>query len=403
MMTSQIGRYGLRRMSPRDPDEPHRASSPLEAFFDLVFVVAVSFSSANLYALENKGSLVTALGSYAMVFFAVWWAWMNFTWFATSFDVDDWPYRLLTILQMAGALVLAAGTTVAMDGGDFSIVTFGYVGMRLAMVAQWLRAMGSHPEYRDTARRYVIGIVTIQVLWLLRLLLPDSLGVVSFLVLVIGEVAVPIWAESRRPTPWNPGHITERYSLFTLIVLGESILASANILTESIDLGEHIAELMVIALCALIIAAGMWWIYFSREKVMHISTLRSTLFWGYSHYFIFAAAGAFSAGIEVAVDSTLGHGHVGRLAALTLSGPVATFIVGIWLLSLRSMLSPRQNMAMVVGVGIILSAALLTPPLSTVMVALGVVVCAASTEVDRCAVETSSSSHDLGARVSIPS
>ena len=64
---------------------------------------------------------------------------MNFSWFATAFDVDDVHYRLTTLVQIAGGLVVAAGVPAAY-AGNFSIITVGYVVMRLAMVAQWLRA-----------------------------------------------------------------------------------------------------------------------------------------------------------------------------------------------------------------------------------------------------------------------
>ncbi|MCI1748433.1 MAG: low temperature requirement protein A [Acidipropionibacterium sp.] len=112
-------------MRPRDPSEQHRAASPLELFFDLVFVVAVSFSSQTLHHMEADGHLGAGILGYLMVFFAIWWAWMNFTWFATAFDTDDWLYRVMTIIQMAGVLILAAGTVPAMEHHDFTVVTIG--------------------------------------------------------------------------------------------------------------------------------------------------------------------------------------------------------------------------------------------------------------------------------------
>ena len=72
---------------------------------------------------------------YLLVFFAIWWAWMNFTWFASAYDTDDVPYRLLTLLQMAGVLVLAAGVPAAFDDRDFARHRLGYVVMRIALVA----------------------------------------------------------------------------------------------------------------------------------------------------------------------------------------------------------------------------------------------------------------------------
>ena len=139
-MTDVLTRIGLRRMSSRNPSESHRVATPLELLFDLVFVVAVAQASQNLHHLISDHHVGQGVLSYLMVFFAIWWAWMNFTWFASAFDTDDWLYRMMTIVQMAGVLVLAAGIHAAMVDFDFLLVTWGYVIMRLAMVGQWLRA-----------------------------------------------------------------------------------------------------------------------------------------------------------------------------------------------------------------------------------------------------------------------
>ena len=89
-------------MRGRSRDEEHRASTPLELFFDLCFVVGVSQAASELaYAFGHDHSPGAVL-SYAMVFFAIWWAWMNFTWFASAYDTDDVPYRLLTLVQIVG-------------------------------------------------------------------------------------------------------------------------------------------------------------------------------------------------------------------------------------------------------------------------------------------------------------
>ncbi|MDQ0387262.1 low temperature requirement protein LtrA [Streptomyces sp. DSM 42143] len=80
---------------------------------------------------------------YAMVFFAIWWAWMNFTWFASAYDNDDVPYRIVTLVQIAGVLVLAAGVSRAFEDHDWTAVVIGYVIMRVAMSTQWLRAARS--------------------------------------------------------------------------------------------------------------------------------------------------------------------------------------------------------------------------------------------------------------------
>jgi hypothetical protein len=68
--------------------------------------------------------------SYLTVFFAIWWAWMNFSWFASAYDNDDGIHRLATLIQIAGALILAAGITRAFELRDFDVAFIGYVFMR---------------------------------------------------------------------------------------------------------------------------------------------------------------------------------------------------------------------------------------------------------------------------------
>src|ERR1044072_904571 len=108
------------RMAARDLTEPHRVSSPLELLFDLTFVAAASQIVGRLAHATEQGHGLEAVGPFLIVFFAIWWAWMNFTWFASAYDTDDVPYRVMTLLQMAGVLVLAAGVPAAFEG-DFTV------------------------------------------------------------------------------------------------------------------------------------------------------------------------------------------------------------------------------------------------------------------------------------------
>ncbi len=152
------GRRWTWALAPRDPGEEHRASTPLELLFDLCFVVAVGQAAAELHHSLAQGHLGHGLAGYASVFFAIWWAWMNFSWFASAYDRDDVLYRLLTLVQMAGVLVLATGVDGAFDG-DFTRVTVGYVIMRIPLTLQWVRAAAGDLARRTVARRYAGGLV----------------------------------------------------------------------------------------------------------------------------------------------------------------------------------------------------------------------------------------------------
>ncbi len=369
MTASAATRFGLVRMDPRDPTEPHRTASPLELLFDLVFVVAVSVSSKALFDVEAEGQLLDAVGGYLAVFFAIWWAWMGFTWFATSFDTNDWLYRVTTVLQMAGALVIASGAKAVILEGDITWVVIGYVVMRVGTVAQWVRVAVTNPTYRGTALRYAFGITGLQVLWLLLLWVPSGWLAPCFLVLVVLEALVPVVAERHRPTPWHPHHITERYGLFTIILLGESILASSNAIFAAIDGGEEPGPFLVIAFLGLVIVAGMWWVYFARSMHGQVTTMRSAFRFGYFHYAIFAAAGAYSAGVEVAVATAEHATHLDPvIARATLAVPVSLFVLGVWWLALRPSLAPAVNVA-VVALCVVIAASVVVPASMAVIAA----------------------------------
>ena len=145
-------------MSARGPDEANRASTPLELFFDLCFVVAVAQASDSLVHTLARGEIATSLVGYTTVFFAIWWAWMNFTWFASAYDNDDVPYRLAVLVQIVGVLILAAGVPRAFGKHDLSVIATGYAVMRVSLVALWLRAAREDRDRRRTDVRYAVGV-----------------------------------------------------------------------------------------------------------------------------------------------------------------------------------------------------------------------------------------------------
>ncbi|MEU8118171.1 low temperature requirement protein A [Spirillospora sp. NPDC049024] len=321
-----------RRMVARDPDEPHRVSSPLELLFDLTFVAAVFQTVGRLGGAIESGRLGGSFTPYLMTFFAIWWVWMNFTWFASAYDTDDVPYRLMAFVQLAGVLVLAAGVPSAFDG-DVTTMTMGYLVMRVGLVALWLRAAVEDPEGRATALRYAVGLSVTQVFWVARLGLPDQGPTWVFFLLAALDLSVPPLAERRRGTAWHPHHIAERYGLFTIILLGESVFASTDAVQQSVAHGVS-GELITIALAGLAILFALWWIYYLEPAGEGLGRSRDLRFlWGYGHYVFFAALAAIGAGLETAVASFAHHAEAGpRLVAASVTVPVAIVLVMLWVL-----------------------------------------------------------------------
>jgi low temperature requirement protein LtrA len=304
MTATAAGWFGL---TSRDSSEQHRAATPLELLFDLTVVVAVAQAAAELHHSLSAGDVVPGVARYVMVFFAIWWAWMNFTWFASAYDRDDVAYRLLTLVQLGGALLIAAGIPSAFEHTDFRTVTVGYTVMRVALVVQWLRAAVGDPARRPVALAYAAGITVVQLGWLARLLLPQQdgpLAVAAFITLVAAEITVPLVAERRATsTPWHPGHIAERYSLFTLIVLGECILAGTVTLQRAVTDGGLSASAVVVGVAAVVVVFCLWWVYFEDEVGEGLRRSPQESFrWGYAHFAVFAAVAAVGAGLQVAAE-----------------------------------------------------------------------------------------------------
>jgi low temperature requirement protein LtrA len=229
MTDSARPRPWVRRMSGRDPHEKRRPSTPLELLVDLTYIVAVARAALELRDSLGVGHTGHALGSYCLIFYGLWWAWMNSTWFASAYDTDDVPYRLLTLLQMAGVLVFSAGTRSAVEHNDLVVVVAGYVIMRMALVVQYLRAACGDPAGRVASLRNAVGVTVVQLCWIGWLALPWLARMTSLGLLVIAELAVLAWAQVRGGgMPWHAGHIAERYSQFIIIVLGEVISAIAT-------------------------------------------------------------------------------------------------------------------------------------------------------------------------------
>lgn len=318
--------------APRDPKEPHRVATPLELLFDLIFVVAIATAGQQLHHAMIEGHLWHALPTYFMVFFALWWAWMNFSWFASAYDNDDTLYRCLTFVQITGSLVMAAGIPAVFEHHDFDVIIIGYIIMRLALVTQWIRVAKHDQKRKVTAYRYVIGIILVQFAWLIANFSTIQLTPLLFLGLVVLELAVPFYAEKYAMTPWHPHHIVERYALLTIIVLGESIIGSFSAIQDAIS--NHTLNLQEVFLIVggLMMMFAMWWVYFDRSHYHHERRGVQPFLWGYGHFFIFMSIAILGAALAAAVDVSTQHAHISnQMIGLVISASLVTYSTYIWL------------------------------------------------------------------------
>lgn len=324
----------LRPMRARDVDEAHRGSTPLEALFDLTFVVAISLLVAQFAeTIVEDGNLLHLLSFFA-VFYLIWWAWTQSAWLASAYDTDDVLYRIATMVQMAGVLVLAAGVPAAFNDRDWLPVTIGYVISRIGLLTAIVRAIRDDTETGPIARRYVLGIGVVMALWLLRLLLPHELLTAGFVLLVVIEMAIPAWADRAAPAGirFHAHHIAERHGLFSLILLGECVLASATAVRDALTLAQVSGELVTSGVSSLVILFSLWWIYFSEPTGERLERSRHrSFFWAYGHYIVFVALGLVGSGLDIAVDTVVEPVEATPiLGAGMLAWPVAVFLLANW-------------------------------------------------------------------------
>jgi low temperature requirement protein LtrA len=343
-------------MRGRDPTEEGRASTPLELFFDLVVVVAVALAAERLHHALVEGVGVAAIVSYLLVFFAVWLAWVNFTWFASAYDTDDVVYRLSVLVVMTGALVLAAGVPRIFDQRDFTLAIIGYVIMRIALVTQWIRVAIDDVPRRETARRFAIGVTACQLGWLSLLVWPQ-LWPLAWATLPPIELLIPAWAERAARTTFHPEHIAERYGLFMIIVLGELVLAASLAIQGVLGASGVTFELLAVVIGSLLIVYSMWWIYFDRPEEHYLDSVPTAIAWSYLHLPIFAAVGAVGAGLVVAIEETSGHAHLGSVAIGTAVGaPIVVYLLSLWALYVRVLRDLVHQLVIPVAIALIIGA-----------------------------------------------
>lgn len=330
--------HHLRRMGGRDPHEAHRAATPLELLFDLTFVVAFG-SAANQFAHAlAEAHFATAFLGFALASFAICWAWVNFSWFASAYDTDDWIFRVMTMTQMIGVLVLAVGlprmfaSLEDADGRvDTSIMVLGYVVMRVALVMQWLRAARQDPARRRACLTYVGATLVAQAGWV-GLLFSGATGPLAFALIValVGvELAGPWLAEFRDGgTPWHAHHIVERNALFTIIALGEGVVGTVASLSAVVETQGWTVDAALIGTAGLGLTFGLWWIYYilPSAPVLHAHRDRSFV-WGYTQMLVVTAIVATGAGLHVAALYIEQHTQLEPFAVvLATAVPVAVFV-----------------------------------------------------------------------------
>jgi len=324
-------------MTGRDPGEVHRVATSLEQLFDLTFATCFSLAASQLALALSAGRYTAALFGFGFASFAICWAWINFSWFASAYDTDDWIFRLVTMRQMVGVLVLAIGLPrmfASIERGehlDNSIMVLGYVIMRVALVFQWLRAARQDPARRRACLTYAITISIAQIGWVWQIAVHFSTAAALILgsILALIELMGPVLAERQDGgTPWHAHHIAERHSSLAIMALGEGIVGTIAALSAVVEQQGWTVDATLVGVAGTALTFGMWWLYDLLPSAPILEAHRNRAFvWGIGQILIVTAIVATGAGLHVAAYFIEHQTQISPLATvLSVALPVGAFL-----------------------------------------------------------------------------
>ncbi|AQY50842.1 low temperature requirement protein A [Listeria weihenstephanensis FSL R9-0317] len=271
----------------------------LELFFDLLFVGAISSVTHVLLHIEDGAIEIDVFWKFVLMFIPLWWAWTGQTLFINRYGNDLLPQRLLIGLEIMFVLLMIASFNLNFDE---TYLTFfiGYIGLRIITALQYLFA-----AKKESAERRGPALFLGKYFWIGIIVSSLSLFLDSewrYIVLYLGialDIIVPLIGRKKlRQVPINTEHLLERFGLFTIILLGESIVSVISVLsTEVMDL-----SLIFYAACAIVLVLLIWWQYFDNlEKKLDKELQTAGQLIIYGHLFIFLSLSTMAAGIKMLV------------------------------------------------------------------------------------------------------
>ena len=309
---------------PRLRTDEERSASWLELFFDLVFVVAIAQLGLVLADDLSPGGFAR----FFLLFVPVWWSWVGYTNYADRFDTDDPVFRGMMLAGMLGMAALAVSVPDAFSGGSGAFA-LSYVGVRTVLILLYERARRNVPAARSlisvTMGVFVFGTA----LWVLSLLISEPWRFGLWGLALVVEGSTP-WVARRAmaSVPYHASHLPERYGLFTIIVLGESLVAVV-LGVGGTDWGLASASASA---GGFLIAACLWWVYFDFIELVDIKrTLLARNVFIYGHLIIALGLTTIGVGVKKAILYS-GEPYLPAAGSWVLCGGTALFLTAIGLI-----------------------------------------------------------------------
>jgi low temperature requirement protein LtrA len=359
------------RLRTLDDAGEERRATWLELFFDLVFVVAVAQLATGL----GEDTSVSGFLRFIGLFFPVLWAWTGFTFYANRFDTDDVIYRAMKCAAMLGMAAMAVNVTrVRTDAGSIGFA-LSFVSVRAVVLLMYARALR---HVRGEGHRlvviYLTGFGVGAALWLASIAVPLPERYYLWGLALAAELALPVlgWA-TLGPARIHAPHITERYGLFFIIVLGESIIA---VVTGTGGV-EFDFETSLVAAASFVCAVCVWWIYFDLADTSVIGRGMLGLIYMYGHFVLLAGVAGLGVGAKLAIKDA----HYDSLPAgvrAALCGGVAAYLLALAVFHVAAEWTSLRDRAFIgrlvlaaLAVGLALGGGALSPVVFVLLLAAG--------------------------------
>ena len=303
--------------------EGHRQATWLELFLDLAFVISI----AALTSILANNPTLGGLAVYACLFFPVYWAWNQLTWYAAHFDNDDVFFRVMYLGVILSVLILAASIEKIPEG-DTTLFVVSYVLIQVCLAAGWVRVHINVLELKSFSLKFLIGPIVGGTVWLGSLGLPIPQQYYAWVIAMVIQVSAPYiaWKTKTFDIPVHTDHIIERYCLFTIIVLAETLVAVSAGIDSAPGSGAFLT-----AVFGYVVVACIWWTYFNWDfdKPHTFQGISNAFAFGYGHFVVFLLIAAFGAGVEIAIHSSEHGDHSTLLERLLIVLSPPLFLVSL--------------------------------------------------------------------------
>lgn len=322
------GSGGVPRLATQPP-LAERHATWLELFFDLVFV----FTIAELTHLTEGNLTFRGIGELLLLLLAVFWIWIGFAYYADQFDANDLPYRLLLMAGMFGVIILSLTIHDAFHGGAAAFA-LSYVILRSLVIALYIRAWLFVAEARPLVGRLLASYILSVILMAISIFVDEPacyyLWIIAMLVEYLGS---PLAYITIRDVPAQISHMPERFGLFIIIVLGETVIAVGGSVQE---FTWHTRE-VIGAVSSFVVVVSMWWLYFNRadseviNRAVSSGRKRDLLFsyvYGYSHVLVALGAILGAASYIATIEAALHQEPIPHRVYVISSLSLAIYLLG---------------------------------------------------------------------------